>query len=225
MQKRNMKDLNLRIGETLLEYFVRNTTDKSEKNIVQVLAHMNSLIFSQTERKRKEIEEFGNYFVSNGLEEYSRDERTKFFGSKDAYILNIYFKLFEEEEEKLILEEIRDISPEQYIEAKELTDTIFRINENIELTLFTLDGPVEFKYYKNNKPHIESLKQELFNYMAHAIMHATSGSVVVKINKNPKPLLFKIEIKDNSWRPLPVYEFMENEDELDLSVMYTEISR
>lgn len=129
----------------------------------------------------------------------------------------------EEDEQKLILEEIRDISPKQYIEAMTLTDEIFRIKENKEVTLSTLDGPVSFTYYKENMHHIDALKREFFNYMAHAIMYS-SADIVVRIMKKPKPLLFGIEIEGGTWRPLPVYEFMENEKELDLSVMYTEIS-
>ena len=224
MQKRNMKDFNLGLGETLLEYFIRNTVDKSEKNVVQTLAHMNSFTICQTERKRKEIEEFGNYFVSNGLEEYSRDERIKFFGRDDAYILNIYFNLIDEEEQKRILEEIQDISHNQYIEAMTLTDKIFQIKESKEVTLTTLDGPVTFTYHKENMTHKDALKREFFNYIAHAIMYS-SADIVVRIMKKPKPLLFGIEVEGGTWRPLPVYEFMENEKELDLNVMYTEILR
>nr|WP_294487004.1 hypothetical protein [uncultured Anaerosporobacter sp.] len=226
MQRRTKKDLELLAGETLLDYFIRHTlTEKDERNIVQVLAHMNGLVFSHTERKRKEIEAFGDYFLSNGLEEYSRDERIKYFGEDDAYILNIYYKLFEEEERKRILEEIRDISLEQRYEAMTLTDAIFRIKEGKIVTLSTLDGPVTFNYNKNNTKNTEILKNELFIYMAYAIKLGKAG-IVVRILKKSKALLLGIKIEDKKWRPLPVYEFLEDyEDGLDLSVMYTEITR
>jgi len=225
MQRRNKKDLELLAGETLLDFFIRHTiTEKTEKNIVQVLAHMNTFVFSQTERKRKEIEDFGDYFLSNGLEEYSRDERIKFFGEEDAYILNIYYKLFEEEERRRILEEIQDISPVEYIEAKELTDTIFHIKENKIVTLSTLDGPITFNYYKEDMKHIEILKQEFFNYVAYAIMLGTAG-IVVRIKKKPKDWLLGIRIENGKWEPLKIFEFMEMDKQLDLSVRYTEITR
>jgi hypothetical protein len=208
----------------LLDFFIRHTlTEKSEKNIVQVLAHMNAFVFSQTENKRKEIEDFGDYFFSNGLEEYSRNERIKYFGEEDAYILNIYYKLFEEER-KRILEEIKDINPQQFVEAKTLTDEIFKKGENKEVTLCTLDGPVRFTYNKEDIQHKKILKQEFFNYMAHAIMLGNAG-IVVRIKKKPKDLLFGIRIENGMWAPLRVFEFMEKDKELDLSVRYTEISR
>ncbi|SHN00582.1 hypothetical protein SAMN02746066_04339 [Anaerosporobacter mobilis DSM 15930] len=227
MQRRTKKDLELLAGETLLDYFIRHTlTEKDEKNVVQVLAHMNAFVFGQTERKRKEIEDFGDYFLSNGLEESSRDERIKYFGEEDAYILNIYYKLFEEEERKRILEEIEDISLEQRYEAMTLTDTIFsQIKEDITVTLSTLGGPVIFNYYKNDAKNTEMLKNEFFIYMAYAIKLGKAG-LVVRIKKKPKDLLFGIKIEDEKWEPLRVYEFLEDyEDGLDLSVMYTEISR
>lgn len=225
MQKRTKKDLELMAGETLLVFFIRHTLmENTEKNIVQVLAHMNAFVFSQTERKRKEIEDFGDYFLSNGLEEYSWNERIKVFGEEDAYILNIYYKIFEEEERKRIQEEIKDISLEQRYEAMTLTDEIFRIKENKEVTLSTLNGPIRFTYNEDSKKHIEILKQEFFNYVAYAIMLGTAG-IVVRIKKKPKSMLFGIKIENGKWRPLPVYEFMEMDNELDLSVRYTEITR
>ncbi len=225
MQRRNKIDLELLAGETLLNYFISHTlTEKDGKNIVQVLAHMNGLVFSQTESKRMEIEEFGDYFLSNGLEEYSRDERIKYFGEDDAYILNIYYKLFEEEERKRIQEEIRDISLEHRYEAMTLVDEIFRVKGNKEVTLSTLDGPVRFIYNQDSKKHEEILKQEFFNYVAYAIMLGTAG-IVVRIKKKPKPLLFGIRIENGKREPLKIYEFMEMDRELDLSVRYTEISR
>ena len=225
MSKRIKKDLNLELGETLLEYFIRNTlTDTTEKNMVQVMAYMNSLAFNFAELKRKEIEDFGDYFISNGYEERTRKERIKIFGEDDAYILNVYYKLAEEEERKRILEEIKDITANERFEAMTLTDTIFHIKENKEVTLSTLDGPIIFTYNKEAKKHTEILKQEFFNYMAYAIMLGTAG-LVVRIKKRPKDLLFGIKIEGGSWRPLPVYEFMEMDKELDLSVRYTEITR
>lgn len=225
MQKRTKKDMNLEIGETLLEFFIRNTlSDKTEKNMVQVMTHLNSFAFNQTELKRKEIEEFGDYFISNGYEESTRKERIKIFGGDDAYILNVYYKLFEEEERKRIQEEIKDISPEQFIEAKSLSDTIFHIKENKEVTLSTLDGPIRFAYYKENMQHTEILKNEFFNYMAYAVMLGTAG-IVVRIKKKPKDMLFGIRIENGIWTPLRVYEFMEMDKELDMSERYTEITR
>lgn len=226
MQRRNKKDLELLAGETLLDFFIRHTlTEKSEINIVQMLAHMNAFVFSQTEKKRKEIEDFGDYFLSNGYEESTRDERIKNFGEDDAYILNIYYKLFEEEERKRILEEIRDISLEQRYEAMTLTDEIFRIKENKTVTLSTLDGPVTFNYYKKDTKNTEIFKQEFFIYMAYAIKLQSAG-LIIRIRKQPKDLLCGIRIENGRWEPLPVYEFIEKyEDGLDLSVMYTEITR
>lgn len=226
MQRRTKKDLELLAGETLLDYFIRHTlTEKTERNVVQVLAHMNGLVFSQTERKRKEIEDFGDYFLSNGLEEYSRDERINYFGEEDAYILNIYYKLFEEQERKRILEEIEDINLQQRYEAMTLVDKVFRIKDDKTVTLSTLDGPVIFNYYKNDAKNTEILKQEFFNYIAYAIKLQSAG-IVVRIKKKPKDLLFGIRINNGKWEPLPVYEFIEKyEDGLDLSVMYTEITR
>ena len=225
MQRRTKKDLELLAGETLLDYFIRHTlTEKDEKNIVQVLAHMNAFVFAQTERKRKEIEDFGDYFLSNGLEESSRDERIKYFGEEDAYILNIYYKLFEEEERKRILEEIEDISLECRYEAMTLTDELFRIKEDKTVTLSTLDGPITFNYNQDSKKHSEVLKQEIFNYVAYAIKLGRAG-LVVRIKKKPKPLLFGIRIENGKWEPLPVYEFMEMDKDIDLSVKYTEITR
>lgn len=225
MQRRNKKDLELLAGETLLDFFIRHTqTEKTEKNIVQVLAHMNAFVFSQTESKRKEIEDFGDYFLSNGLEEYSRDERIKFFGEEDAYILNIYYKQFEEEERKRIQEEIRDINFEQRYEAMTLVDEIFCVKGNKTVTLSTLDGPITFNYNQDSKKHTEILKQEIFNYVAYAIMLGTAG-IVVRIKKKPKPLLFGIRIENGKWEPLKIYEFMEMDKELDLGVKYTEITR
>ncbi len=204
----------------------KKQAEKNERNIVQVLAHMNGFVFSQTERKRKEIEDFGDYFLSNGLEEeYSRDERIKYFGEEDAYILNIYYKLFEEEERKRIQEAIQDISLECRYEAMTLTDEIFHIKENKTVTLSTLDGPIAFNYNQDSKKHTEILKQGFFNYVAYAIKLGKAG-IVVRILKKPKSLLLGIKIEDEKWRPLPVYEFLEDyEDGLDLSVMYTEITR
>jgi hypothetical protein len=226
MQKRTKKDMNLAIGETLLEFFIRNTlSDMTKKNMVQVLTHLNSFAFNQTELKRKEIENFGDYFISNGYEESTRKERIKIFGEDDAYILNIYYKLFEEEERKRILEEIKDITANERYEAMTLTDTIFHIKENKEVTLSTLDEPTRFTYYKENMKHTEILKQEFFNYMAYAIMLGRSAGIVVRIKKKPKDWLLGIRIEGGIWRPLPVYEFMEKDTELDLSVRYTEITR
>lgn len=226
MQRRNRKDLELLTGETLLDYFIRHTlTEKDERNIVQVLAHMNGIVFSQTESKRKEIEDFGDYFLSNGLEEYTRDERIKYFGEEDAYILNIYYKLFEEEERRRILEEIEDISLEQRYEAMTLVDEVFRIKDDKTVTLSTLDGLVIFNYYKYDAKNTEMLKNEFFIYMAYAIKLGKAG-LVVRIKKKPKDLLLGIKIEDEKWQPLRVYEFLEDyEDGLDLSVMYTEITR
>lgn len=226
MQKKTKKDINLEPGETLLEFFIRNTlSDKTEKNMVQVMTHLNSFAFNQTELKRKEIEDFGDYFISNGYEESTRKERIKIFGESDAFILNIYYKLFEEEERKRILEEIKDITANERYEAMTLTDTIFHIKEDKEVTLSTLDGPIRFNYYKENMKHTEILKQEFFNYMAYAIKLQKAG-MVVRIKKKPKDWLLGIKIEGGIWRLLPVYEFMEKYEEgLDLSVRYTEITR
>lgn len=225
MQKRTKKDMDLEIGETLLEFFIRNTlSDKTEKNMVQVMTHLNSFAFNQTELKRKEIEDFGDYFISNGYEESTRKERIKIFGEDDAYILNVYYKLFEEEERKRIQEEIRDISLEQRYEAMTLVDEIFHINENKTVTLSTLDGPIKFNYNQDSKKHSEILKQEFFNYVAYAIMLGTAG-IVVRIKKKQKDMLFGIRIENGKWEPLRVFEFMEMDKELDLSVRYTEITR
>lgn len=227
MQKRTKKVMNLEIGETLLEYFIRNTqSDQSEKNMVQVMTHLNSFAFNQTEHKRKEIEEFGDYFISNGYEESTRKERIKIFGEDDAYILNIYYKLFEEEERKRILEEIKDATDSDTYEAMTLTDTIFHIKEDKEVTLSTLEGPIRFTYYKKDMHNKEILKQEFFNYMVYAMILGSSAGIVVRIKKKPKDWLLGIKIEGGIWRPLPVYEFMEKyEDGLDLSVRYTEITR
>lgn len=225
MQRRNKKDLELLVGETLLDYFIRHTlTEKSEKNIVQVLAHMNAFVFSQTESKRREIEEFGDYFLSNGLEESTRDERIKFFGDEDAYLLNIYYKLFEEEERKRILEEIEDINLQQRYEAMTLVDEVFRIKDDKTVTLSTLDGPVIFNYYKNDAKNTEILKQEFFNYIAYAVK-LQSAALVIRIRTKPKDLLCGIRIENGKWEPLRVFEFMEKDTGLDLSVRYTEITR
>jgi hypothetical protein len=92
--------------------------------------------------RKKKFKILGDYFISNGFKESTRKERIKIFGKEDAYILNVYFKLFEGEERKRIQEEVRDISPEQRYEAMTLTDEIIQIKENKEVTLSTLDGPI-----------------------------------------------------------------------------------
>jgi hypothetical protein len=224
MQKRTKKEMDLEIGQTLVEYFIKNTqADKSAKKMAQLLAYINSFVFNQAELKRKEIEEFGDYFFSNGYGEITRDERTHFFGENDAYVLNIYYEICEEEERKRIQEEIEDISPEQRCEAMALTDEIFRIKENKVVTLSTLDGPITFTYNQDSNKHTEILKQEFFNYVAYAIKLGMGG-VVVRIKKKPKDWLLGIRISNGKWEPLRAYEFMEKYvNELDLSVQYTEL--
>lgn len=121
-------------------------------------------------------------------------------------------------------EAIQDISLECRYEAMTLTDELFRIKEDKTVTLSTLDGPITFNYYKNDMKNTEMLKNEFFSYMAYAMLG--KAGLVVRIKKKPKDLLFGIRIEDGKWEPLPVYEFIEKyEDGLDLSVMYTEITR
>lgn len=227
MQKKSKRNMYLEPEETLLEFFLRNTqTDKSEENMIQLISHLNSFIFSKIESKYREILEFGDYFFANGLEMYTSKAREEAFGEIDAFILNTYYKISEKDEAKRILEEIKDISFEERYEAMTLTDEIFNIKENKVVTLSTLDGPIEFTYNQESKKHYEILRQEFFNYIAYyAIKLGGTAGIVVRIKKKQRDELFGVEIAGGTWRPLKVYEFMEAAEGLDLTVRYTEISR
>lgn len=67
LQRRTKKDLELLAGETLLDYFIRHTLmEKDERNIVQVLAHMNGLVFSKTDSKRRRLRSLVTIFYLMG---------------------------------------------------------------------------------------------------------------------------------------------------------------
>ncbi len=228
MQYRESNRLHPEVGESLLEFFIKNIVDnKSVKNIIRVLSIINGHILNHVGCSSSEIYDFGNYFIANGYELLTRQERKKSFGGNDALILNRYYEIAAKIEREEILEMIEDISPEESYEALTLTNAIFNINNEAKIiTLSTEDGPTEFRYgkkYKSNE--IEVLKQEFFNYMAYAIVQGTAG-IIVRIKKKPKDLLLGIKINNGKWEPLRVYEFIEEYEEgLDLSVRYTEISR
>lgn len=225
MQKRNQS--RLQIGETLLEFFTRNVeNDKSVTNIISVLSILNGYILNHPGSKSSEIFDFGNYFIANGYEALTRKDRKKAFGEKEALILNLYYEIAEKIERQEILEMIEDLSPKERYEAMTLTNAIFNINENKIVTLSTEDGPIEFHYdkkYKSNE--IEALKQELFNYMAYAIILGSAGLIVRIKRKSARDDIFGITIQDGKWRPLKVYELMESTPgNLDFGVRYTELS-
>jgi hypothetical protein len=226
MQKKTKKILNIEITETLLDFFIRNTeADVSIKNIINVLSVLNSNILLHPGSKRTEIFDFGNYFIANGYESRTRKAREKEYG-QEALVMNRYYEIAAEIERKEIQEALCELSHSDRYEAMTLTDTVFKIKEeNITVTLSIEDGPVEFRYDKSSKQHYDILKNEFFEYMCYAIKLGTAG-VVIRIKKKPKDWLLGIKIEGGIWRPLPVYEFIEEYVEgLDLSVRYTELTR
>lgn len=213
-------------NETLVDFFIRNIeTNKTTVNLIRVLSIINGYILNHAGSSSLEIYDFGNYFIANGYELLTRQERKEFFGGNDALVLNRYYEITEAIQRQEVLEMIKGMNPKESFDALTLANAVFEIKENKVVTLSSEEGPIEFHYdkkYKSNE--IEVLKQEFFNYMSYAIMLGNAG-IVVRIKKKPKDLLCGIKIQNGIWRPLPVYEFMDMDKELDLSVRYTEISR
>lgn len=224
MQNRKTNRLHPEVGESLLEFFIKNIgDDKSVKNIIRVLSIINGYILNHQGSRSTEIFDFGNFFIANGYEEFTRQERKKAFGGKEPLILNKYYEIAGKIERQQIIEMIEDISPEEIYEAMTLTDSIFNIKDDKVILLSIEDGPIEFKYDKSSKQHYEVLKREFLDYMCYAVRLGTAG-IVVRIKKKPKDLLLGIRIDGGAWYPLPVYEFIEEYvDELDMSVRYTEL--
>lgn len=224
MQNRKTNRFHPEVGESILEFFINNIDDdKSVKNILRVLSIINGYVLNHQGTYSTEIFDFGNFFIANGLEEFTRQERKKAFEGKEPLILNKYFEIAGKIERQEIIEMIEEISHEEIFEAMTLTDSIFDITDDKVIILSIEDGPIEFKYDKSSKQHYDVLKKEFFDYMCYAIMLGTAG-IVVRIKKKPKDLLLGIRIDGGGWHPLPVHEFIENYvDELDMSVRYTEL--
>ena len=224
MQKRKTNRFHPEVGESILEFFINNIDDdKSVKNILRVLSIINGYVLNHQGTYSTEIFDFGNFFIANGYEEFTRQERKKAFGGKEPLILNKYYEIAGKIERQEIIEMIEDISPEKIYEAMTLTDSIFDITDDKVIILFIEDGPIEFKYDKLSKQHYEVLKREFLDYMCYAILLGTAG-IVARIKNKPKDLLFGIRIVGGVWYPLPVHEFIEEYvDELDMSVRYTEL--
>ena len=226
MQNRKTNRFHPEVGESILEFFINNIDDdKSVKNILRVLSIINGYVLNHQGTYSTEIFDFGNFFIANGYEEFTRKQRKKAFGGKEPLILNKYFEIAVKIERQEILKTIEDINHEEIFEALTLTDSIFDITDDKVIILSTEDGPTEFKYNKSSLQHYDVLKKEFFDYMCYAIMLGNAG-IVVRIKKNTKELLFGIRIVGGVWYPLPVHEFIEDYvDELDMSVQYTEITR
>lgn len=227
MQKKNRSRMNPEVGETLLEFFMRRIEDdKSVANIISTLAIINGCIINHPGSKNNEIFDFGNFFIANGYEDFTRKERQKAFGGNEAFILNKYYEIAEKIERQEILEAIEDLSFAERYEALTLTDKIFKIKGSKIVTLSTEDGPIEFNYEKTLKSNeIAPLKNEFFSYMAYAIKLGNAEIVVRTKKSSGRPEIFGISIEDSVWKPLRVYEFMEASDSLDLDARYTEIVR
>lgn len=226
MQKKNPSRLHPEVGETLVDFYMRNIdNDKSLTNIMRALSILNGHILNHPGSRSAEIFDFGNFFIANGFEALTRDERKKAFGGNEAFIINKYYEIAEEIERQEILEIIKELSPEDRNEALSLTNVIFDINENKTVTLSTADGPIEFQYEKKIESNtIEALRQELFNYMAYAIKLKSAGVVVRIKRKSARDDIFGITIQDGKWRPLRVYELMERTPgNLDFGVRFTEL--
>ena len=86
MQKRNRSRMHPEVGETLLEFFIRRIDDnKSAANIICALAIINGCIINHPESKSAEIFEFGNFFIANGFEDFTKKERKKAFGGMNCF--------------------------------------------------------------------------------------------------------------------------------------------
>ena len=192
--------------ETILEYFIKHTNeDKSVKNIIRVLSFLNAqlMISGVVSKSAKEIFDFGNYFIANGFEEFTRKERKKSFCGKEAMILNIYYEIAQKLEYCEVLETIKEMTVFEKNEARTLSDTIFNIKENKIVTLSTLEGPIEFKYLENfTEKEEEALKKEFYNYMAYAIKLKTAGIIVRVYKSASKQEVFGINIINGMWSPL-----------------------
>ena len=224
MQNRKTNRFHPEVEKSILEFFINNIDDdKSAKNIIRVLSIINGYILNHQGSRSTEIFDFGNFFIGNGYEEFTRQERKKAFGGKEPLILNKYYEIAGKIERQEIIEMIETIGSEEIYEAMTLTDSIFDITDDKVIILSTEDGPIEFKYDKSSQQHYDVLKREFFDYMCYAILLGTAG-IVVRIKNKPKDLLLGIRIDGGAWYPLPVYEFIEEcVDELDMSVRYTEL--